>query len=550
MIRTRMLASSYLALLAALTFVAPRATAASPAFVAVDIHPSPERLHPQIHGHFAGDRVLLRDATLTDLISEAYKVEPADLLGGPAWLDFDRFDIVAKAPEGTRFTDDDDDPKARAMLQSLLAERFGLVAKTETRPLPAYILTVSKPGKLKPAADATDVGGCQWHAQAGQGGGPSEFHLTCHGLGMDSVADIVREVGQSAFNRPVLDQTGLKGKFDIELQWTFSNTPEANVRELADALSSQLGLKLERKPVSTPVLIIKSVNQKPTPNIAGIEKILPPAPPAQFDVAVIRPANPAEKNFNEEISGNRVTVQYATLQTLIYKSFDTPPGKIENKPKWLDDQHWDIVGTVASSSPVVPKPGEFSGIDEEDAKEMIQSLLVERFGLVTHTGSRPSEVFALVAGNPTMKKASDTEHPGCAEGPGPDGKDPRTENPQRDRLLSCQNMTMAQFATELHRLASGYIPAPVIDATNLAGGYDFSLSFSRANKLNAPSSAPSPAGSSVSGSEASDPGSGGLPPISLFDALEKQLGLKLEKRDKVDMPTLVIDHVEDHPTDN
>ena len=175
---------------------------------------------------------------------------------------------------------------------------------------------------------------------------------------------------------------------------------------------------------------------------------------------------------------------------------------------------------------------------------MIRSLLADRFKLATHVGSRPSAVFALLADSPKMKKASDSEHPSCAEGPAARRRNPRIDNPLRNRLISCQNMTMTQFALELHRLASGFIPAPVIDSTGLAGGYDFSLSFSRANVLRVPASAPSTGNLAASGdSGAADPGSGGLPAISLFDALQKQLGLKLEKRDKVDMLTLVIDHV-------
>jgi uncharacterized protein (TIGR03435 family) len=112
-------------------------------------------------------------------------------------------------------------------------------------------------------------------------------------------------------------------------------------------------------------------------------------------------------------------------------------------------------------------------------------------------------------------------------------------------------MTMAQFAVELHNLASGFVPAPVIDSSDLTGAYDFSLSFSRANLLRGPSSAPSAAAPSASSdTEGTDPGSGGLPPISLFDALQKQLGLKLVKKDSVPQPVLVIDHIEEQPTDN
>jgi uncharacterized protein (TIGR03435 family) len=555
MIQNNALARTFFMVVGAgLSAFCPAAYAATPAFVAADVHPSPSRLHAQIHGRFNQDRAVLRDATMTDLISAAYEVQPADILGGPAWLDFDRFDINAKAPAGTKFSGDDDDASGMAMLRGLLADRFGLVAKVDKRPLPAFVLTAGKTTKLKPAADKTASQACHFgQANAAPGAAPGTppppIKLTCNNISMSSLADILHDVGTVYFNRPVIDQTGLKGDWDIDLQWSYNKPQGGGGITLPDALQQQLGLKVESKPMPTPVIVIQAIHEKPTPNIADLDKILPPPPPAQFDVAVVRQANPDEKNFNLDITNTRVTVQYATLQTLIYKSFDTPPADIENKPKWLDDVHWDIVGTYASANPAPPKPGDDPGIDEEDAKEMIRSLLADRFKLTTHVGSKPSTVFALTADSPRMKAASDAEHSSCAEGPGPDGNDPRVDNPLRNRLICCQNMTMAQFALELHRLASGFVPAPVIDSTGLTGGYDFSLSFSRANILKAPSAAPSAGGGAPDG-DASDPGGSGAGPISLFDALQKQLGLKLEKRDKVDMPTLVIDHVEPNPTDN
>jgi uncharacterized protein (TIGR03435 family) len=267
---------------------------------------------------------------------------------------------------------------------------------------------------------------------------------------------------------------------------------------------------------------------------------------------VIHEANPAEKHFNIDVNGRRVTVQCATLQTLIYKSFDTPPGDIQGKPKWLDDVHFDITGTVASGGLATAVPNHQDDVDDEDVKEMIRSLLADRFKLVTHMSTEPATVFALTADSPKMKLASDAEHPSCAEGPGPDGKDPRIDNPLRNRLISCQAMTMAQFAVELHKLASGFIPAPVVDASGLTGAYDFTLSFSRANLLRAPASAPSAASptAATGTAESPDPGVGGLPAISLFDALQKELGLKLLKKDSVPRPVLVIDHVEPQPTEN
>jgi uncharacterized protein (TIGR03435 family) len=521
------------------------------AFTVADVHPSPSRLHPGIDGHFTPDRIVLRDATITDLISIAYHVEPADILGGPAWLDFDRFDINAKPPADTKLTRNESDPAAAALLRSLLVGRFGLVARVDTRPLPAFVLTVGKTNLMKPAADTTS-NGCQYQQPAAPSAGsaPPLIHFSCHNTTMANFAEFLHDVGGPYFNRPVVDQTGLKDGWDFDLQWSYNKPTGGDGVSLPDALSKQLGLKVESKPVPTSVVVIQSVLQKPTPNVPDIATLLPPPPPKQFDVAVIHEADPQEKNFNINSNGHRVTVQYATLLTLIYKSFDMPPGAIQNKPKWLDDVHYDILGTVASDT-ASPIPGHDADIDYEDLKEMLRSLLADRFKLATHMGTQAATVFALTADSPKMKISPETEHPGCAEGPGPDGKDPRIENPLRNRLISCQHMTMAQFAIELHNLASGFVPAPVVDSTGLTAAYDFSLSFSKANLLNAPSSSPSAAAPAAAGApEAPDPGSNGLPPISLFDALQKQLGLKLVKKDSVPQPVLVIDHIEEHPTDN
>jgi uncharacterized protein (TIGR03435 family) len=113
--------------------------------------------------------------------------------------------------------------------------------------------------------------------------------------------------------------------------------------------------------------------------------------------------------------------------------------------------------------------------------------------------------------------------------------------------VTCQNMTMAQFAEKLKSIAPGYIHTPVLDATGLEGGYDFTLSFSPAGALQAPGGGGrggSPEGPPASGeaSSASDPNGA----ITLFEAIERQLGLKLSAQ-KRPVPVLVIDHAEQTP---
>jgi uncharacterized protein (TIGR03435 family) len=105
-------------------------------------------------------------------------------------------------------------------------------------------------------------------------------------------------------------------------------------------------------------------------------------------------------------------------------------------------------------------------------------------------------------------------------------------------------MTMAELADQLPNLAGGYVFTPVLDSTGLKDAYDFTLSFSSAGQLrNLPP--PPPSANPNDPSSISDP-SGGL---SLPDAMAKQLGVKLIK-EKRPSPVLVIDHIEEHPTEN
>jgi uncharacterized protein (TIGR03435 family) len=100
-------------------------------------------------------------------------------------------------------------------------------------------------------------------------------------------------------------------------------------------------------------------------------------------------------------------------------------------------------------------------------------------------------------------------------------------------------MTMGEFAKQLPRLSRGYIRSEVLDATGIAGSYDFALSFSDTGMTQA---AMAPA---AAGPGATDPVGG----LTIFAALERQVGLKLEKR-SVRVPVVVLDHIEETPTDN
>ena len=87
---------------------------------------------------------------MLDLIKTAYGVDPNMVVGGPSWMELDRFDVTAKAPPGTSAE------TANLMLQELLTDRFKLVVHKDMKPMPEFALTV---GKVKPKMKEADGSG-------------------------------------------------------------------------------------------------------------------------------------------------------------------------------------------------------------------------------------------------------------------------------------------------------------------------------------------------------------------------------------------------------
>lgn len=192
-------------------------------------------------------RIDAENVTLKRCIIGAYGVSPSQVVGGPDWLDSDRFRILAKAAQPT-----DSDAELMRMLQSLLAERFHLVIHRETRPLQAYVLEVARGGpKLEKVAD----GESSTNSSHGQ--------LVARFTSMDLFAHVLaREV-----NLPVVDQTGLKGSFNFTLKWTPErelSRPDAGP-SIFTALQEQLGLRLHAQKTPLEVIVIDRA-EKPTDN--------------------------------------------------------------------------------------------------------------------------------------------------------------------------------------------------------------------------------------------------------------------------------------------
>lgn len=297
------------------------ATSAS-AFEAADVHVSPKVRNPSMaSGGLRGTRYLVRQATMVDLISLAYGIDNDKILGGPNWLDLNRFDVSARAAAGS--TPD----QAKLMMQSLLAQRFSLKVHQDSKELPGFVRSAGsgKP-KMKPAANPDASPNCQGQPQTSSSDTVPLQVVECRSMSMDDIARISANIVNNSGS--ALNKTGLDGKWDFTIKWT---PPALLARagsegiSIYDAIEKQLGLKLEMGRIPQPVVLVDSVNETPTPNAADIAKFMPPPPAVEFDVAVIKPTNPDFKGVRMQILSNQINIQGATLSRMIEEFYDVNP---------------------------------------------------------------------------------------------------------------------------------------------------------------------------------------------------------------------------------
>ncbi len=297
-----------------------------PAFnvAAVDVSPRsewPKSLrHPVQGGYLAADRYELHRATMLDLIRIAYNVDPAKVSGGPSWLDYDRFEIVAKTKSGPR------GETLRLMLQTLLAERFGLDVKMDNRPAQAYLLTKGKNElKLRAAADSAVSEGCRPLIPAEHDGATVIDTIQCRNVTMDAFAEIIRpRLSNPTRSAPVVDMTGLDGGWDMDLR--MATTPGGNGPNdtFAEALE-KIGLKAELGTAPQPVMVVEHVNEQPSANPPGVAESLPPLPSPAFEVASLKLCAGIIGNMMPRFeAGGRVTATCAPVMSLVQQAWNLP----------------------------------------------------------------------------------------------------------------------------------------------------------------------------------------------------------------------------------
>jgi uncharacterized protein (TIGR03435 family) len=233
------------------------------------------------------------------VITLAYDVRDFQVTGGPSWIDSERYDIQAKEPDWVaakmqKLSQDQREELSRSMLQSLLADRFKLKLRHETKELPAYALVVAKGGpKLQASRPDADFKGIKGPAKMRFGMGD----LTLEDVPLSELAEMLSE----QLGRPVLDQTGLEGKYDCTLKWTPGQgegmigmgpggggpepgkgmvgrgpedggpqlgsppPPDMSGPSIFTAIQEQLGLKLEPTKAQAEILVVEHV-ERPTEN--------------------------------------------------------------------------------------------------------------------------------------------------------------------------------------------------------------------------------------------------------------------------------------------
>lgn len=196
-------------------------------------------------------QVEVRTASLVDLIANAYGVEPDKVVGGPRWLEMERFDVVAKVPPGAT------QQSVRMMMRAMLANRFHLAIHMDQRQMPAFVLSTTGKPKLK-QSDGSGPSGCQVKPQPGE----ATVMATCRALTMDALAQQLRTGAGDYLMNPVINETKLDGAWDFMLQWT----PRGRLAAagavgitIFDAVEKQLGLKLDAKRAPAPVVVVASV---------------------------------------------------------------------------------------------------------------------------------------------------------------------------------------------------------------------------------------------------------------------------------------------------
>ena len=216
-----------------------------------------------------GGRFHARNVSLRFIIQVAHDLPAFRLTGGPGWIDQEHYDIQAKAADAVP------GPQLYAMMRALLADRFKLALRAETRTVAGFALVRTRAnGPLGPGLQAHPEPCGPLPVTALPEEGPDGMPPCGMGSGSDRrlrfsarpLADLVAHLSRRVA-RPVADRTGLEGPFDIRLDWSADTQSSAPLTQPTDgvslftALQEQLGLKLQSERVDAEFFVIDRVER-------------------------------------------------------------------------------------------------------------------------------------------------------------------------------------------------------------------------------------------------------------------------------------------------
>jgi len=238
----------------------PMAADADPSFTTVTIKPSkPDEPSRGVGAHLG--RLRVANITLSDLISIAYDIHPKQLIGAPSWVTTDKFDIIAEHNGAG-------EPSAkqwRSMIGKFLAERFKLSLHRDKKELLVYELSTARTGpKLTRNVANSNQSPVMYFQDLGK--------LKVSNGSMQDFVDVMQHY---VLDRPVLDRTGIAGKYDFTLNWTPDDSqflglgvtiphPTGSTNApppLSAAIQEQLGLKFDSTMASVEILVIDHVEK-------------------------------------------------------------------------------------------------------------------------------------------------------------------------------------------------------------------------------------------------------------------------------------------------
>jgi uncharacterized protein (TIGR03435 family) len=244
-----------------------------PQFEVASIKPTPSsgldaRWDPPLGGRFS-----VRNINLRSLIEIAWNVPTYQISGGPGWADSDKYDVSAKAPGADASLD-----QKRLMLQTLLEDRFRLAIHREPKEIPAYGLLAAKNGlKLAQSERPSCI---PFDPNAPPPGEAARGRIPCGAFSMARGRVTGERIGIAQFasilsnllRRPVIDETGFTGKFDVHLNYSPEATTAPEIASsdktapsIFTAIQEQLGLRLESRKSPVEILVIDHA-EKPSEN--------------------------------------------------------------------------------------------------------------------------------------------------------------------------------------------------------------------------------------------------------------------------------------------